>query len=86
MTEYQIRQAYMNAHIRLNGKTPPEEWSEEQRVCAFAMLKAPDVTMDVFKARLNIDTEASTPDELTEEEKQRINEESLKAYESRIEG
>ena len=84
MLESDLRQAYMNAHIRLNGVIPPEEWTEEQRVCAFAMLKLPAIGIDGFKARLNINSEESTPDELTEEEKMKINGDSLKKHESII--
>jgi len=71
---------YMNTHIRINGKSQPEEWTDEQRVCAFAILPDPAITLDQFRERLSIKEANEEP---TEEEKLETNEKNLAIFDSK---
>lgn len=70
-----ILRAYMDAHIRVNGNIPPEEFSDAQARCAFAILPPPKVSFDVFKAIIIGSSEIKT--ELTTEEKLAHNDKML---------
>ena len=56
---------------------PPEKWTDEQRLYAFAMLPQPAVSLEDFKSKFS-----SVPhlDEMTEEEKIESNEKTLKLH------
>jgi hypothetical protein len=77
MNDSELMKAYMSTHVLINSKTPVSEWTDEQMVCAFAMLPAPAVSFDDFKAKLNI---GSTPDDLSEEEKIAHNTKTLQLH------
>lgn len=76
MNDTVLIDAYMNTHIRMNGNTQPESWTDEQRYCAFAILPAPGVSFEEFKSKLNVKT-APSIDDLTEDEKIDLNTEEL---------
>jgi len=77
MNNESITKAYMATHVLLNSKTPVDEWTDEQIVLAFAMLPSPAVTLDQFKAKLQVN---ETPDDISEEEKLAHNDKMLKLH------
>lgn len=58
--------AYICAHIRINSSIPPEQWTDEQKYSAFAMLPFPAVTLEEFTAKFKKEPHL---DDMTEEEK-----------------
>ena len=65
MTDSDVMTAYMSTHVLLNSKTPISEWTQDQVVCAFAMLPAPAVSLEEFKSKLNL---GATVDEMSDDE------------------
>ena len=79
MDEFTI--AYICSHIRINGMIPPEKWTDEQRLYAFAMLPQPSVSLEDFKAKFST---VQHIDEMNEEEKIASNEKTLKLHKKAV--
>jgi hypothetical protein len=77
MTDADVMTAYMSTHVLINSKTPLSEWTQDQIVCAFAMLPAPAVSLEEFRAKLNL---GATVDEMTEEEIAEHNTKTLRLH------
>jgi hypothetical protein len=73
----EMTDAYVSAHIRINSAIPPEQWTDEQKYFAFAMLPAPGVSLDEFKAKFKAEPHI---DEMSEEEKLEQNAKMIKLH------